>query len=455
MSQALHTSSTGINAGQSQINVIANNVANINTTAYKAANATFETLFSNTISYGKAATSDGGGTNPKQIGLGTKIAGITRNFNSGAFVQTGRDTDLMISGSGFFVVQDADGKQYFTRDGIFSLDSAGNLVTNSGLKVVGAEGLYSNNGSTSTVKIPKNLKITVEPSQDLATKSLNELNNLISNIKTGDIGVTILADDGTTVGDLVLTIDDLNQTVADMVASFNAQIAQYENDHPGTNLDFDVSVNADGTISFNSATNTVTFNQDTTTSNFLGATGLSDQNTTSAVLNQHVTIQDMLFNNDMDATALEDITIDENGIVSAIYKDGSILTKFVDQNDAIQWKYISPEGVEIVSGDVTTTGSVLSDSNFIIELATMVNQEGLVSINQNLWEWGPDVGEIYYGIAGEMAFGSIETGGYEGSNVDIAFELSNMITAQRMIQMNSRVFSTASTVMETLAYLGQ
>ena len=85
----------------------------------------------------------------------------------------------------------------------------------------------------------------------------------------------------------------------------------------------------------------------------------------------------------------------------------------------------------------------------------MVNQEGLVSLNHNLWEWGPDVGEIYYGVAGEMAFGKIESGGYEGSNVDIAAELSNMISAQRMIQMNSRVFSTASSVMETLAYLGQ
>ena len=54
-----------------------------------------------------------------------------------------------------------------------------------------------------------------------------------------------------------------------------------------------------------------------------------------------------------------------------------------------------------------------------------------------------------------MAFGSIEAGGYEESNVDIASELSNMIMAQRMIQMNSRVFNTASEVMQTLAYLGQ
>ena len=93
MSQALHTSSTGINAGQSQINVIANNVANINTTAYKSANMVFETLYSNNLSYGSAASKNGGGTNPKQIGLGVKIGGITRNFTPGNFVATGRDLD--------------------------------------------------------------------------------------------------------------------------------------------------------------------------------------------------------------------------------------------------------------------------------------------------------------------------------------------------------------------------
>ena len=94
-------------------------------------------------------------------------------------------------------------------------------------------------------------------------------------------------------------------------------------------------------------------------------------------------------------------------------------------------------------------------TTFALELATMVNQEGLISLNNNLWKWGPDVGDIYYGMAGEMSFGAIESGGYEESNVDIAMELSNMISAQRMIQMNSRVFSAASEVMQTLAYLGQ
>ena len=445
MSQALHTASTGINAGQSQINVIANNVANINTTAFKAANVTFETLYSNNLSYGSAATKDGGGTNPKQIGLGVKVGGITRNFTSGQFVQTGRDTDLMISGSGFFVVQDSDGKQYFTRDGVFSMDSNGNLVTQSGMKVVGAETLYSTSSSSTTVKVPKNLKVTVEGSADLGSKLLNDLNDAM--ISKGDIGIRIMDADGNTVANKILSITTTDQTVADMITAFNAEL-------DGTGVS--AVDNGNGTISFSTGTAKIAFDQNKTTSNFLAQTGISETNLTSKILHQTASLQDMLYYNDAEAVSLDNISVDENGIVVATYTDGSILTKFIDGTETSQWKFVTSEGVTIEGNDdVKATGSIFADTNFVMELATMVNQEGLVSINNNLWEWGPDVGEVYYGMAGEMAFGQIESGGYEGSNVDIAFELSNMITAQRMIQMNSRVFSTASSVMETLAYLGQ
>ena len=196
------------------------------------------------------------------------------------------------------------------------------------------------------------------------------------------------------------------------------------------------------------------FSSDGTTSNFLGETGLANS-TTSNNLNEVVTLQDMINYNDKNAISLKSTAIDENGILIATYNDGSILTQYVDDAETIQWKYTTPEGVVITGSDVTAEGSAVRDSNFAIELATMVNQEGLVALNNNLWQWGPDVGDIFYGIAGEMAFGSIESGGYEESNVDIAHELSNMISAQRMIQMNSRVFSTASEVMQQLAYLGQ
>lgn len=436
MSQALYTSSTGINAGQQQINVVANNVANINTTAYKSANMVFETLYSNTISYGSAATKDGGGTNPKQIGLGVKVGGITRDFTPGSFINTGRDMDLMISGNGYFVVQDAEGKLYYTRDGIFTTDSEGNIVNQSGLKVVAAKTPYSNSSSGETVKVPKNLSATISGDQNIGNKKISELNN--ASITTGDVSATI---NGQAV---TLTVPDGDPTINEIIASFNQALEDQGID------DVEFSV-ANGCISYTEGAD-ITFNA--SESNFIGQTGLSNGNT-SKQLNQTVLLQEMVNYNDQNGITLMSTTVDENGIIAATYSDGSILTQYVDDNYAVQWKYITPEGVTVTGGDVQAVGSSIENSNFVIELATMVNEEGLVSINNNLWEWGADVGEVYYGMAGEVSFGAIESGGYEGSNVDIAAELTNMISAQRMIQMNSRVFSTASSVMETLSYLGQ
>ncbi len=432
MSQALHTSSTGINAGQQQINVIANNVANINTTAFKAANMTFETLYSKNLSYGSAATNEGGGTNPKQIGLGVKVGGITRNFTSGDFVSTGRDMDLMISGNGFFVVQDSEGKLYYTRDGVFSTDSEGNVVTQSGMKVVAAQSPYSNSSSGETVQVPKNLRAEVLGDPGLATKTISQLNN--ASITTGTIDVK--------VGDAeyTLTVPEGDPTIQSIIDSFNQSL-------DGSGVTF--SITGDGRISY---TGDIEFVD--AESNFVGQTGISNSNP-SKQINQVVNLSEMVNYNDNNTITLMSTTVDENGIIAATYSDGSILTQYVDDTYAVHWKYTTSQGVTIRGNDVQAEGTSIANSNFVIELATMVNEEGLVSVNNNLWEWGADVGEVYYGMAGEVSFGSIESGGYEGSNVDIAAELTNMITAQRMIQMNSRVFSTASSVMETLAYLGQ
>lgn len=440
MSQALHTSATGINSGQANINVIANNVANINTTAFKAANLTFETLYSRNLSYGSAATKDGGGTNPKQIGVGVKVGGITRNFTSGEFVSTGRDLDTMISGNGFYVVQDSAGKQYFTRDGIFSMDSNGNLVTQSGMKVVATKSTYSNASTDRTINIPKNVKAVVTGDPNLANKTISQLNN--ASITTGTIKALVsYVQDGVPITKPVdLVVPSGDPTMAQVIGSFNGALA-------GTGASF--TINPDATISYTGDINFISAD-----TNFLAQTGLT-RGRVSEVLSQTVSLEDVVNYNDPACISLQSTAIDENGIVIATYSDGSILTQFVDDTQAINWRYTTSEGIVISGPDVAPAGSSIRNSEFVIELATMVNQEGLVSINNNLWQWGPDVGEIFYGMAGEMSFGAIETSGYEGSNVDIAFELTNMISAQRMIQMNSRVFSTASSVMETLAYLGQ
>jgi len=461
MSQALHTSSTGINAGQEQINVIAHNVANINTTAFKSANMVFEDLYSHNLSYGSAATKKGGGTNPKQIGVGVKVGGITRNFAPGTFISTGRDLDCMISGTGFFVVQDADQGTYFTRDGIFSMDSAGNIVTQSGMKVMGAKSTYSNAGSSDNLKIPKNI-LPVLSGSDISGMKIEDLNN--ASITKGTVtAVIVTPSPNSKTLTFPLSVPEGSKSVGELVDSLNAATTTVvETDDDGNEIssttykfsDYAKFSTSGGKISYEVLNGTLSFSSEGTTSNFLAETGLAGSDT-SDILNYEVELQDVVNYNDKNTISVNNVAIDENGILIATYSSGATLTQYVDDAETIQWKYMTPEGIVITGSDVRATGSSIVDSNFTIELATMVNQEGLVSVGNNLWQWGPDVGDIYYGMAGEMAFGPIESGGYEGSNVDIAYELSNMISAQRMIQMNSRVFSTASSVMEILSYLGQ
>lgn len=455
MTQALQTSATGINVGQQQINVIANNVANINTVAYKSANMTFETLFSNTLSHGSAATKEGGGTNPMQIGLGVKVGGISRNFEIGTFVNTGRDTDVMISGNGYFVVQDEDGKQYYTRDGVFSTDSDGNLVTQSGYKVVGATTPYSGTASSVTVRIPTNLKasITDSDSDIVNDKIMSELNTVAISEGTFNIILNDAAGNPQTLSFFVDPKDTVGNNVAEwnaVIATHNAKTDAAGDPLPDVDLAFDV---VDGKFTITSGEKLEFEPIDT---NFFAETKMSPVSLTSVTLNKSAVIQDLLDYNDSEGIAVSSVTIiDENGIISCLYSDGSNLTTQINEEGKAEWRYTTPDGTIITGEDVTPKGSINVNSNMIIELASFVNETGLVSINNNLWEWGPDAGEVFYGMAGEMAFGSLESGGYEGSNVDIAVELSNMITAQRLIQMNSRVFGTASSVMETLAYLGQ
>ena len=125
-----------------------------------------------------------------------------------------------------------------------------------------------------------------------------------------------------------------------------------------------------------------------------------------------------------------------------------------DVNGNFEFQYVTASGVNIIDDDVTVNQNVLSSSSqLVMQLATVTNEAGLVSRADNLWSVGPDTGNVTYTIAGQMGTGTLQTGGLEGSNVDLARELSNMIIAQRAINANSRVFGTASSVMETLSQL--
>lgn len=133
---ALLTGLTGLNANSRNLEVIGNNIANVNTTAFKSSRMLFSTAMQRTLHIGSEPGDDTGGTNPFQIGLGVNVAGTQHDFSEGAFQPTGDGRDLAIDGEGFFVVQRGE-DQLYTRAGAFRQDAAGNLVTIDGDIVLG------------------------------------------------------------------------------------------------------------------------------------------------------------------------------------------------------------------------------------------------------------------------------------------------------------------------------
>lgn len=140
MMRSLYSGVSGLKTHQVKMDVIGNNIANVNTTAYKSSSITFSELMSQTTqkASGANATTGTGGTNARQIGLGVKSGAINTNISTpGASQSTGNPFDIAITGESFFVVSNGS-QNYFTRDGSFYVDGAGNLaMTSTGYNVMG------------------------------------------------------------------------------------------------------------------------------------------------------------------------------------------------------------------------------------------------------------------------------------------------------------------------------
>src|SRR4051812_16912270 len=125
MSTGMFAAVSGIRANQNRLNVISNNIANVNTLGFKSSNANFATVFSTTISGGSAPNGTLGGVNPIQLGNGALLSDIASNFSQGGTQYTGRNTDMMISGNGFFAVERIDPNSG-SNSNDYSLTRAGN-----------------------------------------------------------------------------------------------------------------------------------------------------------------------------------------------------------------------------------------------------------------------------------------------------------------------------------------
>ena len=141
MLRSLFSAVSGMQAHQTKLDVIGNNIANVNTYGFKSSRARFQDVYYQTLQSATGGDNNKGGTNASQVGYGAQLAGVDLNMGRSALQSTGRPMDVAITGEGFFQVMDSDGNIFYTRAGNLQLDNnSGNLVDANGYTVLGVTG---------------------------------------------------------------------------------------------------------------------------------------------------------------------------------------------------------------------------------------------------------------------------------------------------------------------------
>ena len=236
MMRSMFSGVSGLKGHQTRMDVIGNNIANVNTTGFKASRVTFADMISQNLSGASSPTGNIGGVNPKQIGLGMAVASTDLIYTNGSVQQTGKNTDVAISrGDGLFVVKRGEQK-FYTRNGAFSFDAEGNLtLPSTGLYV---QGYMANNGridvagdNTTNIKIPagKSMEATTTASASY-TKNLNattpgyEVANALVRYADGT-SETVANYNPVEKGKIVLTMESGEHITLDDNATYNFSTA--------------------------------------------------------------------------------------------------------------------------------------------------------------------------------------------------------------------------------------
>ena len=200
MMRSLFSGVSGLKNHQTRMDVIGNNISNVNTTGFKSSRVNFADMISQTLTGASRPIEQKlGGTNPKQIGLGSAVSSIDLLFTNGSVQSTGKNTDLCLSGDGLFVVSPDDkGKQkYYTRNGAFSFDAAGNYVQpGNGMHVLG---YMATNGEPGGAATSIKLRDDQKKMDGVETKNATYVENLDADTKGTAIGgILVKYADGTT-----------------------------------------------------------------------------------------------------------------------------------------------------------------------------------------------------------------------------------------------------------------
>jgi flagellar hook protein FlgE len=392
---------TGLGANSVALNTIGNNLANLNTTAFKDQTTTFSTLFYQSVG------SSGSG-NALQFGLGTQVAGTDTDFTQGSLATTNSSTDLALNGSGFFVV-DQGGLQKLTRAGNFQLDQSGNLITTTGDGVMGyaaANGAVNTNTPLTTLQIPVGATQAAQATQNFGiTANLDAATSIGGTFSTT---ITVYDSLGTSHAATV----NFNKTADN---TWNYAVSLPPSDFTGT------PVNNTGTLTFNSSGALATPTGNVTGIKFPGLSdGASDlsfnwnlfNSAGAPVIGQTVgTSTATASTQDGFASgSYNSFSVDSKGVISAAFSNGQ--TQIIGQ----------------------------------VAVASVTNVEGLAIDGGNEYQTTAASGAASIGAPGAGGRASIEDDMLEQSNVDISTEFANLIVAQRAFEANSKTITTFDTV---------
>lgn len=450
MMMSIYSGVSGLRSQQTKLNVIGNNISNINTVGYKGQRVSFSDLLSQTISgaSGPSISSQQGGTNPKQIGLGVSVSAIDTLMSTGSTQATGNPTDLSIGGNGFFIVQGGQtGNYQFTRAGNFGVDSNGNLTVN-GMKVCGwqdyggkkqADGSYQFNTQKSVEPINlfsdnynSNKKI-IAPEATTAAALTGDLDpaktargSALNNIGTTPIANSDLTTTMTTydaIGNKHDVQVNFTKCYVDSTADPSNPVTSWywETASSDTNL----GISGSGYIEFDK--NGKIISTDPTNYNTKPQIKLTPTGTSSA--------------------APFDVNLDFTGISNVTSSSASGVTvSQIDGYEAGDLQDFSISGTGIITG-VYSNGQ--KQPLGMIALANFENPAGLEKIGSNLYATTPNSGDFKGGImAGSGGTGTLNAGTLEMSNVDLAEQFSEMMITQRAYQANSKIITTSDQMLQ-------
>jgi flagellar hook protein FlgE len=411
--RSMYSAIAGLKAHQTKLDIVGNNIANVNTVGFKSSSATFEDTLSQLMRNGSASTDSSGGTNPAQVGLGVKVAGITTNFAQGTQQSTGRATDFMISGDGFFVTK-AGNENLYTRAGSFDYDGSGKIVTPDGAVLqgwtAGANGVDTN-GAIGDLTVP--FGQTMPPKESTS-------GGIIGNLSTAAaVGTQVQTQ--MTMYDTMGTAHQMTYLFENTAANAWKVSVLDENNAPmitaGT-----PPVAATIPLTFNAATGAMT-----------APTG---------------------------GKFTFDPTAAHAGWAGPVTVDISDVTQFGGKSS------LGPQDVDgnamgtlqsiALSGDGTIMGvysNNLREPIGKLAMASFANPSGLAKAGNTSFRVGDNSGQPAIGEANSGGRGTMVAGALEMSNVDLAEEFTGLIVAQRGFQANSRVITSSDEVLQDLVNL--